>query len=192
MVKSPEINASEIEEIVTKFPGPIILTASRLKWWVMIVLSGGMTALGIYLAIFIYIHPSRVKGDVHDAHLAVGILILCTIFFGLATVASVIQLRSGSLRLDEDGFEFTTGLFRKQIFRWSEVRDFTIFRQRASSFVVFKATKPRWGNSLGKLNALLAGGRNEGLPDTYGFGARELVQLMTAWQNSATKAVKST
>jgi hypothetical protein len=108
MAKSSQIDANEIEDIVTKFPGPITLLASRLKWWIMIVSSGGMTALGIFLATFVCFYPARVIGDVRAG---VGILILSAIFFGLCTVVSVIALRRSSLRLDEGGFE-VTGLFR--------------------------------------------------------------------------------
>jgi hypothetical protein len=87
-----------------KFPGPITLVAARLKWWAMIILCGGMAAVGIFLAIFVWVHPTRVKGDAQDVQIAVEALAFCAIFFGLCTVASVIALRRGSLRLDEYGF----------------------------------------------------------------------------------------
>jgi hypothetical protein len=147
----------------------------------MTVLSGGMTALGISLVGFVSLHPSRVIGDVR---VGVGILILCAIFFGLCTLVSVIALRRSSLRLDEDGFE-VTGLFRKR-HSWGEVSDFGVFSYRGTASVVFKTTNPR-RNILGKLNAILAGGRNDGLPDTYGLEVRQLVQLMKTWQSSAKK-----
>jgi hypothetical protein len=183
MAKSSQIDANEIEDIVTKFPGPITLLASRLKWWIMIVSSGGMTALGIFLATFVCFYPARVIGDVRAG---MGILILSAIFFGLCTVVSVIALRRSSLRLDEDGFE-VTGLFRNR-YSWCEVSDFDLFSHRGTASVVFKTTKSR-RNSLGRLNALLAGGRNDWLPDNYGLGTGQLVQLMTTWQNSAKNAI---
>jgi hypothetical protein len=183
MAKPSQFDANEIEGIVTRFPGPITLLASRLKWWVMIVSSGGMTALGIFLAGSVYLHPSRVIGDVR---VGVGMLILCAAFFGLCTLVSVIALRRSSLRLDDDGFE-VTGLFRKR-YSWCEVGDFGVFSYRGAASVVFKTTTSRRSISA-RLNALLAGGRGEGLPDTYGLGARQLAQLMTTWQSAATNAL---
>ena len=38
---------------------------------------------------------------------------------------------------------------------------------------------------LEKLNALLTGGRDKCLADTYGMEAEELAQLMNNWRNSA-------
>jgi hypothetical protein len=183
MVKSSEIEDSEIEEIVTRFPGPVTLLPSRKKWWAFIIASSGMTAACIFLLVFIYHHPSRVVGDVREA---VGLSIVCATFFGLCTGTFVIALCRGALRLDKDGFE-VTGLYRKR-YSWCEVSDFGVFSYKGTANVVFKTKKLRW-TVLGKLNALLTGGRSEGLPDTYGLGAAELMQLMKTWQSSATNAI---
>jgi hypothetical protein len=94
------------------------------------------------------------------------------------------------LRLDGSGFEVSAP-FRKRKFRWGEVSDFGVVRQRASSSVVFKAATPRPDVS-GALTSILAMGRiNEWLPDTYGFAAEDLAQLMTIWQNSAMQLGRS-
>jgi hypothetical protein len=97
-------------------------------------------------------------------------------------VVFVILLRRGSLRLDEDGFE-VTGLVRKR-FRWREVSGFDVFYFRGNSLVMFKTTNPR-RNILEKFNAVLTGGRNEGIPADYELAAEKLVQLLTAWRNLA-------
>jgi hypothetical protein len=173
---------SEIEEIVAKFPGPTALLASRLRCWVKIILGGGVTAFFTFVAIFTYRHPSGVKGDFHTV---LGILILCAIFFGLCTVVSVITLRISSLRLDKDGFE-VIGLFRKQ-YRWSEVSDFGLLSYRGPVCVVFKTTEP-CRNIHEMIISFFTGGRNQWLPDTYGFTYRDLAQLMKTWQSSATNA----
>lgn len=186
MAKPYEVGRTEIEDIVAEFPGPITLRASRLKWWVMILLSSTMTAAGMFLVSFIYFHPARIIGDVR---MGVGISVLCTLFFGLCTVFGTIALRRSELRLDENGFQ-VTAINRKQ-YLWSEVSDFDVFLCRGTASVVFKTTKPR-RSSLGNLNALLTSGRNDGLPDTYGFGAAELMQLMRSWQSSAMRAIYST
>ena len=101
------------DDFATKFPGPITLVASRLKWWAVIIICGGMTAFSIFIAIFIWVHPTRIKGDAQDVRIAVEALVFFAIFLGLCTVASVIALRRGSLRLDEYGFE-VTGLYRRR------------------------------------------------------------------------------
>lgn len=182
MNMSKQLLTKEIEDIVTKFPGPITCRASRLKWWVMIVLWGGGTALSVFLASVLYLDPTRAIGEVR---LPVAILILCTILCGLCVVVSAMALRTSSLRLDGDGF-VVNGLFRKQ-YRWSEVSDFGVFYGRATAWGAFKSAR-RPSNILAQVNARLAGGRNDGLPDTYGYGATELVQIMKTWQSLATKA----
>jgi hypothetical protein len=105
-------------------------------------------------------------------------------------VIGVITLLPGAsfLRLDENGFDVSR-FFRKQIFRWSEVSDFGVWTFRGNCLVVFKAEKSRL-NISEKVNAALAGGRNGYLPDTYGLTAEDLVQIMTAWRNSAMDAFK--
>jgi hypothetical protein len=117
--------------------------------------------------------------------------IFVTAVFGAATVLCVIRQLpgAGSLRLDEHGFEAMSH-FLKRTYRWSEVTDFTIWTFHFNSMVTFKAAKSHLG-ILGKVNAVLAGGRNGFLPDTYGMAADDLVQLMTAWRNSAMHAISA-
>jgi hypothetical protein len=170
---------NEVRDIVTKFPGPITLLPSRLKYWFMIVLGVGMTAASV-LASFLCL--SRLRAGIEGAGVAAVLVILGTAFFGIATVVFVILLRRGSLRLDEDGFE-VTGLVRKR-FRWREVSGFDVFYFRGNSLVMFKTTNPR-RNILEKFNAVLTGGRNEGIPADYELAAEKLVQLLTAWRNLA-------
>ena len=127
--------------------------------------------------------------------------ILATAFFGLCALIAGAQLLPGasSLRLDEDGFEFTR-FFRTSEFLWSDVDDFhswgsisgwrTLFFGFYSrpTIVVFKVKKPRLSISE-KINSALAGG-NGYLPDTYGMAAEDLSQLMNAWRSLATSRPK--
>ena len=142
-----------------------------------------MTAAGIFLLSFFYLHPTRVNDDIR---LGVGVSVLCTLFFGLCTVFAAIALRRSALRLDENGFQ-VTALHRRQ-YRWSEVSDFDVFSYRGNTSIVFKSATPN-RNIFARINTVFADGRDGRLPDTYGFRAGELVQLMKAWQNSATNAV---
>jgi hypothetical protein len=148
----------EIEEVVATFPGPITLNSSRLKWWFMVVLGVGMTAASIFVGVVCFL---GVRAGQNGAGIGIGISVLGTTFFGLATVVSVKALRGGSLRLDEDGFEFS-GFFRRQ-YRWSEVSDFGVFRNRGNASVVFKTATPNW-NIWTKINSVFAGGRDARLP----------------------------
>jgi hypothetical protein len=165
---------NEVRDIITKFPGPITLHSSRLKYWFMIVLGVGMTVAGILASL-----RARIEGA------GLGIVlgtIIGTAFFATATLVFVVLLRRGALLLDEDGFEVIS-LVRKR-FRWREVSDFDVFYFRGNSLVVFKTTNPR-RNILEKFNAALTGGRNEGIPADYQLTAGKLVHLLTAWQNLA-------
>jgi hypothetical protein len=177
MVKVAEINE---EDILTKFPGPIVLP-SLVKWWKGVAIG---VALIIASAFARYIPGSDIELTLAIFGMAFAGL-LCTVF------GVFLFLRPGAgLRLDEAGFE-VAGPLRKQTFRWSEVSDFGVWSQDKSSFVAFKAAKPRLTNS-DKMNAALTGGRNELLPDTYGMTADNLVQLMTTWRSSAINATKYT
>jgi hypothetical protein len=175
-----DIDATTADKIIEKFPGPIILYPSRLKWWIFAILAGGMTAACAWLLAVVCVHPSRVVGDARGAVVAIALVGIA--FFGLCTATFVIFLYRGALRLDRDGFEVT--LLRGRRYRWSEVRDFRAFQVRAAAGVMFKATKPRW-RTMGSFNALLNQGRNDSLPDTYGFGANRLAKLMAGWQRLA-------
>jgi hypothetical protein len=173
MINSIEIN--EVEDIVKRFPGPITLVPSRVKWWIVTILGAGMTSGSIFAGLYAL---SQFRVGVEGAGIGLGIGILGTAFFGLGVVVGMINLlpAGSSLRLDENGFE-VIGPLRKQIFRWGEVSDFDVFNGRATSVVVFNAAKPRL-TILEKFGAALTGGRNGTLPDTYGSASRDLAQLM--------------
>jgi hypothetical protein len=163
----------EVKDLVTKFPGPIILFPSRMQLWILIVLGVGMTIASIFVSVYVYQFRAGIKG----AGLGIGMGILGTVFFGLGTVVGVISLQPGSnwLRLNESGFEVTR-LFRTKVFRWSEVSNFGIWSLKGGSCVVFKMSNAPiniWDNY------------NAWLPDTYGLDAGDLVQLMSAWRNLA-------
>src|ERR1700732_3436895 len=174
MVKSSEIDQSEIGHLIQQFPGPIKLQSSRLKWCFFIVLGLGMTVASLFACVKAL---SGLRAGAPDAGLILGLMVFGTMFFGLCTVGFVILFRNGSLQLDENGFE-AVGVFRRR-YRWNEVSDFGVFYSEGSALVVFKTTKSHW-NILETLNAFLAAGRNEGLPDTYGLGGADLAQLMKA------------
>jgi hypothetical protein len=168
----------EIDKLVARFPGPITLSSSRLKWWLLVVPGAGMTAAA-FLAGIVCLLGVRAGQD--GAGIGVGISALGLVFFGMCTVLSVRMVRGGVLRLDPDGFAFS-GFLRRQ-YRWSEVDDFSILRSKGN-LVLFRTTQPN-RNLWTRLNSVFAGGCDAWLPDTYGLRARELAQLMETWQSLA-------
>ena len=153
-------------------PAAVTLVPSRTKWLVMVI--GGAGLAGAILL--------GAGGDTAA--------MLIADFFALGAGFGAIMLRPGaaSLRLDGNGFEITH-IFRTQSFRWNEVSDFGVISLAyGGQAVAFRTGKPRL-NRWKKFNAVLTGGRDERLPDTYGMAAEDLVQLMNSWRHSATDSV---
>jgi hypothetical protein len=98
-------------------------------------------------------------------------------------VTIIINPAASSLRLGKAGFEFSNVL-RRGSFTWDQVSDFSTASTRGYPVVIFR--KPHI-SMLEKINTSLIGGRNGFLPDTYGFSAGDLLQLMTMWQELALK-----
>lgn len=166
-------DAKTPEDILRRFPGPLILLPSSRKW-------AGLIVIGVCLMILSFISMARSP--------VTGILGL--IFFAVATVVAIAAVLPGSssLRLDRESF-IRTRLYHAKRYRWSEVRDFSVWTWRGTGFVVFEVTKPRL-NPLEKMNKAISG-RNGYLPDTYGLAAKSLVQLMIGWQNLAIKEISA-
>ena len=97
---------------------------------------------------------------------------------------AVIQLRSGSLRLDETGFEFAG--YRSERYLWSDVGDFRVERGGKFENVGFRVRPPK-DDPDAPLNLRFFGGRDVWLPDTYGYNFEDLAPLLAAWQRRATK-----
>ncbi len=168
----------EIEELVARFPGPIILEISKAKWWLMIVLGSVMTIASVFVAVIAF---QAMSVGQSGAGVGFAISVFGILFFGLAPVLGANLIHDGSLQIDGNGFSFRR-LFRKR-YRWTEVTNFGVARS-SNAGVVFKTSK-QGRNIWARINAFYADGRDGRLPETYGLQAEELVQLMTAWQSSA-------
>ena len=147
-------------DLIARFPGPVTLVPSRVKWWLMLLGSGLMVTASIWV---IYVGLASSKPD---ASIALTLGIIGTVFFGAGGVMSVLALQPGacSLSLNDAGFE-VTNLYRTRAFFWEQVSDFATFSGRATQWVVFRSAKPYLG-FWEKIGADFAGGRNGGLPDT--------------------------
>ena len=97
---------------------------------------------------------------------------------------AVIQLRSGSLRLDATGFELAG--YRHERYLWKDVGDFRRERGGKSDGVGFRVRPPK-NDPDALLNLRFTGGRDVWLPDGYGFELEELAQLLAGWHSRAIK-----
>lgn len=176
----------DISPVVIKslgnFPGPITFVESPAKWW-LITPAALLIAAGL---LFLVVR------DFHQPHVRVLIFlkmvrgIVGATFFGFAAAfGATIILSPPSLRLDESGFTFTT-LFRSRVFTWDQVSDFSTSSTQGSALVVFTATR-RYLGMMEKFYGGPIAGRNGYLPNSYGFSARDLSQLMTMWQRMASR-----
>jgi len=165
---------------LASFPGPVFFPF-LVKWWKAVV-------IGIALLVASAAARAIPDGDTGLTLAAAGMAV-CGVVSILCGV--VLALRPGAgLRLDATGFA-VVGPLRRQAFRWSDVSDFAVWSKDKSSFVAFKAAKPRFTAS-DTMNATLTGGRNGLLPDTYGMTAGQLARLMTDWRNAAVDAAGTT
>jgi hypothetical protein len=164
------MSSERANAILAKFPGPVTLSASRRKWLLMLLGSGAFTAAGIAMVL-----SSATAGGWFGV-----------IFFGLCTIVAVVMLLpgAGALRLDREGFEVTS-LFRRHRSRWADATGFKS-AQIPPSFIHLVAYNDAnlSGKSIAKLNVAIAGA-NAGLPDTYGFAAADLADLMIRWRERA-------
>src|SRR5579872_560576 len=166
-------SASGADDIVAQFPGPVTLLPSLVKWWIVVILGVVMTSASLWVAALPFISVVRVKGGGSPYPLtAVGLF--GAVFSGLGIVVAGMSLLPGRslLLLDRNGFEYAYPLRKRKRFSWEEVSDFGTYRFKSTSVVVFKTATPR-SNIWKKVNTFLTG-RDDGLPDTYGFDAEDL------------------
>jgi hypothetical protein len=169
----------EIEELVARFPGPVVLEISKPKWWLMIVLGSVMTIAGVFAAAIAF---QAMSAGQSGASVGFVISVFGILFFGLGSLLGVNLIRDGSLQIDDSGFSFRR-LFRER-YRWAEVTNFGVVRSSVAG-IAFKTSKPG-RHILARINAFYAGGRDGRLLETYGLQAEELVLLLSTWQNLAT------
>lgn len=180
MISSAIGNA--VDELLSRFPGPITLYPARGKWISLTLGAVVFTTIGA-LGSF-----ARIDAFQH------AIMILGTIFFGTCMLAGIITLLPGasSLQLNQDGFAIAKFYWTRRL-RWAEVSDFAIWTYRANKVITFNTCTPsssKAGALLMKINSFLAG-RNDYLPDTYGLSANDLLALVNAWRKRAIGSIKA-
>lgn len=170
----------DVDTLLSRFPGPLTLRPSRLKWSLVL----AILLLAAAGALF-----SALAGDAEGW--VVLILLLC-----LTAIPVLMMLPSATvLTLDAEGFE-AIQFFRRQRARWKDVSGFEAISYRIrwsrASFVLYddmtrKATLLRSSDAKKRLGAA-APDHNAMLPDTYGMKAEHLVELMRRWQERALTA----
>jgi hypothetical protein len=162
--------STSADAVMARFPGPLTFYPSRRKWLLTMSGSALFAAGGVWM-----LREGNWKGW------------LVLLFFGLGAAVSAIALLpgAGSLVLDREGFQFSS-LFRRHRTLWRDASGFTAATVPPARFplVVFDDRQQRRG-TLASLNVGLVG-RTSALPDTYGFKADELAQIMAQWHARAT------
>ena len=171
-----------IEDIFAQFPGPITLSSSSSRRMMALAVFGVMSAVAlIYIGIMGRgLSTGHPQPDLAGAMLMFSVAALC-----LAGVRrAAIQLRSGSLQLDETGFELAG--YRHERYLWKDVGDFR--REAGGKFegVGFRVRPPK-DDPDALLNLRFTGGRDVWLPDSYGFELEDLAQLLAGWHSRAIK-----
>jgi hypothetical protein len=100
-------------------------------------------------------------------------------FFALGALIFLVQLVPGSsyLTVDHDGIETCT-LFRKTRYRWSDLSDFGVYQVRMNKFVGFNFAPHYQLGTRGRAFSRAMMGYEGALPDTYGFKAEELAEIL--------------
>jgi len=110
---------------------------------------------------------------------------LAAAFFGLGIPVSLIQLYSKklSLKVSEDGIEIGS-LFRTTRLQWPDISEFGVITVRHHGFTVNKMVGLNYSPEYERLSKARAvakalSGYDGALPDTYGFSAEELAELLS-------------
>jgi hypothetical protein len=165
-------SSTKAEEILARFPGPVELRPSRVKWLVMLALFAGFVAGG-FLGLQSDLWPP--------------IAWLLIVFFGAGVVIALVNLvpGSGSLILAGDGFTVRALFRRPCTIRWSDTSRFERGRGDLSGFVLYDDVTA--GRVHPRLTALSLGmsGHTSALPDTYGLRPAFLSAVMRRWRERA-------
>src|SRR5262245_823235 len=119
--------APDIDEVLSRFPGPVTLRPSRRR--ILLILLGSLVfvAGGVWMIL-----AEAVARE--ERWMLWG----STGFFALCAAVAVVMLLpgAGKLVLDGDGFE-TTSLFRTFRIRWADTSVFEVFSIHSQKMVVF-------------------------------------------------------
>jgi hypothetical protein len=163
-----------LDAILARFPGPVTLYPSRRKWAIIFVVGGLAAAGGVWM--------------VETEH-PWGWFVLIFFLIGTITAGAALLPGAGRLTLESGGFEIKN-LYRRRRIRWQDVTGFeaAVIPPSARKFVLYDELKAK-DRVISKFNTAIAG-RNAALPDTYGFSADDLADLITRWRERAIVAAE--
>jgi hypothetical protein len=144
---------------------PVELKQSNRKWGLLLLLSLGFTAGGIWM----------LTDGVSSGWLVAG-------FFGLCALISVgVLLRPVCLVLSPDGFT-VKGVGKARALRWADIEEFFPAAVGATTQVAwtFRASHADHA-AIRRLNRMI-GLPEAALGDTFGMTAEELADVMNAWR----------
>jgi hypothetical protein len=164
----------KVSAILARFPGPVTLHPSRIRYVGLLAASLGFVAA----LVFMLQHGSIGPGGALKAWLGIA-------FFGVGALIGAVMLLPGAgrLTLDADGFERVT-LFMKFPASWQQASDFIVWEHRTGRGHRVRLVAYD-DNCVGDNMSRRLSGRNAGLPDTYGLSPEELARLMTQWRGRA-------
>jgi hypothetical protein len=156
-------------DILARFPGPVALVPSRLKWVLILLGCAGFVAIAVLL---------MPKNE--------AMTWLAIAFFGIGIAVALVMLMpgAGGMILDREGFTIVN-LFRRNVILWTDATDFVAdtIPMTVKKTVLFNLASAK-SKMLGRLNVGLTG-RNGAIPDTYGLSADDLANLMAQWRERA-------
>ncbi len=175
------VAGGKVDAILARFPGPVTLNVSRVKYTA--VLLGSLALLAGLLSMLQ--HGAISPANTMKAWFGVAL-------FGAGVFVAVVMLLpgAGSLTLSADGFERVT-LFMRFPTPWQQAGNFGVSelrtrRSRRMRLVGYDDAKLAGGNFSQRKT-----GRNSALPDTYGLSPEDLALLMNQWRARALKRLGS-
>ena len=143
----------------------LVLRPSKRKWVLVAIGSFLFTALGFFL--------------MPEVGLFGWVLVL---FFGACFIVAVLGFVPGAsyLKLMPDGFVHCS-LWRKNRFRWRDVKDFHVIYMRGHPMIVFDVSGLERVSIMAGLSRFVSGA-DAALSDTYGLKADDLAKLMNDWK----------
>jgi hypothetical protein len=157
---------SRISQIPNPWPGPdFTLTFKTPKLKTL-----------LWIVVFLFFVVGGFWGDTKKNVL---IIYLCSGFFALGIVVFCVQLLPGAsyLILKKESFIFCA-LFRAHEVRWDEVQDFRVQTISHNKMVVWDFVLGYSKQVRGRRISTAMAGCEGALPETYGFKAEELAEVM--------------
>jgi len=150
---------------------------SKLKWIVLLVGQISLAVVSMITSVWLYLQTGLTIGVISGSFVA--------LFSALFAIVGTFALVTKEMwaRLDAEGFETRTVWGSRRRRRWRETAGFAPLWINFWHYTAYDDDNPPsgWWDAA---NRAYAGGKSF-FPDTYGLGAKNLADLMTAWRQRA-------